>query len=68
MSKSWKLVTTELGRAIQCPYCDHKISLLHVLFADSKTSDCPFCNREVSWDKLDYDEILSQAEGARDEL
>lgn len=63
MSEPWKIVNVGGVYGIECPYCQHKMSLKEFIFGDKDLREtCPFCKEDVSIDSLDYDELLDLVE------
>ena len=68
MSESWKIVEVGSVYGIECPYCNHKMSLKNFIFGDTDVRErCPFCNKNVSLDSVDYDKILDLVERTSNE-
>lgn len=62
----WNLVSTDMGYALECSKCKHKISIKGYIIADKMTDICPFCESTMKLDDLDYDKIYELAQGEAD--
>lgn len=43
----WEFGSNDFGGFIRCSKCNHKISSVDVIFADTSINTCPFCNTEI---------------------
>lgn len=64
MKPVWKLIGTQMGWALECSECKHKISIKQYAFADQPISTCPFCEKEMDLSSIDEDEIQELLKGA----
>lgn len=56
MSKlKWKLKSSDVGYYIECPKCERKVGMNHVIFGDRDYSTCPDCGSEMDKSSLDFD-------------
>lgn len=62
----WEHGANDMGPYVQCSSCNHKIAVLDFLIADASTSTCSFCNKEMSFERIDYDRLLQEAAHGRE--
>lgn len=64
----WNIKSTDLGYAIECSHCKHKIDVKDAVIAEKKYDICPFCKHEMDLSNLDYDKLLELAYGGSEIL
>lgn len=57
----WEYLNGPEVSYIKCTSCSHKISAKRYIFADTDTTTCPFCNRKMDSNSLDYEKIYEDA-------
>ena len=63
MNYIWEIKSTEMGYAIECSNCHHKISVKDAIIANQVIDTCPFCKKDMDLNELDYDKLLEFANG-----
>lgn len=58
----WEHGANDAGTFVKCSKCGHKFGSKAFLMADKDTARCPWCNAKMSFDKLDYDRLMREAE------
>lgn len=68
MTYIWEFKSTDLGYAIECSKCKHKIGAKDALIADKVIEKCPFCKTTMDMTNFDYDKLYSMAQETPDAM
>lgn len=55
----WNVISTEVGYAIECSHCKHKIDAKDAIIAEKRYDICPFCKHEMDLTDCDYDKLFA---------